>query len=425
MSPIPPRVAITKQGTVEGILDPSKNVVKFLNVPYGVVQERWRPAVKPEPWTEIRDATKQGPVSPQPTFETRFSRAINTYSQFDFDDEITDFDEKNCLNLNIFVHESTLAVTTPTSSSSPSTTAENNTQPGQKTAAVIVFIHGGGFRDGANAMDVYDGSNLVKRSVEQLGRPVIVVTMNYRLNFHGFFACPELLEDIKNDPKLASATDYDRAAGNWGLMDQRMALEWVRDHIHSFGGDSSNVTAFGESAGAVSTNYHMLIRQHHGLFHRAIMMSCAMNSAPAIRAEVEGRLYFDYLVEHFKIPKELSGKEKLDRLRLIPGRELGQAAASSKLRMFTPYVDGVIVPEDVRLWTHKTEQYDQGVKAAIVGDTKEEGSMFVDAMGATTVQGWSRLREKFCPPSKEGHAEWDEIYGAVSNEDQACKASAR
>ncbi|KAG0041342.1 hypothetical protein BGZ83_001966, partial [Gryganskiella cystojenkinii] len=410
MSPTPPRVTIAKQGTVEGLLDPSKNVAKFLNIPYGVVQERWRPAVKPESWSGIRDATKQGPVSPQPSVETRFCHVINSYSQFDFDDDTTDFDAENCLNLNIFVHENTLKAASASST---------------QNAAVMVFIHGGGYKDGTHAMDIYDGSNLVRRSVANLDRPVIVVTMNYRLNFHGFFACPELLEDIKNDPKLASATDYDRAAGNWGLMDQRMALEWVRDHIHSFGGDASNVTVFGESYGSTSINYHMLIPQHRGLFHRAIMQSCAMNSAPAIRAEVEGKLYFDFLVEHFKIPKELSGKEKLERLRHIPGKELGLASASNKLWMFTPYVDGTMILEDVRLWTHKTEQYDQGVKTVIVGDTREEGSMFIEAMGATTVQGWTRLREKFCPPNQESLTEWDEVYGPVSNEDQARKASER
>ncbi|KAG0042544.1 hypothetical protein BGZ83_000339, partial [Gryganskiella cystojenkinii] len=151
MHPAPPRVTITDQGTVEGLLDPLKHVVKFLNVPYGVARERWRPAVKPESWSGIRDTTKQGPVSPQPTFETRASRRINSYSQFDFDDDTTEFDGENCLNLNIFVHENTLAAA--------STSIVNDASQRQK-AAVMVYIHGGQYRDGANAMDVFDGSNL-------------------------------------------------------------------------------------------------------------------------------------------------------------------------------------------------------------------------------------------------------------------------
>lgn len=62
MSPSPPRVDIATQGTVEGKLDSSKRVVRFLNIPYATVQERWRPAIKPQPWSGIRDATKQGYV---------------------------------------------------------------------------------------------------------------------------------------------------------------------------------------------------------------------------------------------------------------------------------------------------------------------------------------------------------------------------
>ena len=253
---------------------------------------------------------------------------------------------------------------------------------------------------------------------------MIVVTLNYRMNFHGFFACPELVEDLKADPRYSSSA-YDQAAGNWGLMDQRLAFEWVHAHIGAFGGDITNITAFGESVGAVSINYHMLIPQHHGLFHRAIMQSCAMTSAPAIRAEVEGRLYWDFLIDHFKVPEELSGKEKLERLRRIPGQELAQAAASSKLRMFTPYVDGTIVSEDVRLWTHRTELYDRGVKAVIVGEMKDEGAMFVDSLGTSTVEGWARVTEKYCPPDTESRQKWERFYGPIIEDKDAIRQSAK
>lgn len=244
------------------------------------------------------------------------------------------------------------------------------------------------------------------------------------MNFHGFFACPELVEDLKSDPRYASSA-YDQVAGNWGLMDQRLAFEWVYTHIGAFGGDIHNITAFGESVGAVSINYHMLIPHHRGLFHRAIMQSCAMASAPAIRADVEGRLYWDYLIDYFKIPQELSSKEKLERLRQIPGKELGQAAASNKLRMFTPYVDGTMVPEDVRLWTHKSDLYDRGVKAVIVGGMKEEGSMFVDALGSPTVQGWARITEKYCPPDAQSREKWHRIYGPIVEDKDAVRSSAK
>ncbi|KAG0221266.1 Alpha/Beta hydrolase protein [Mortierella sp. GBAus27b] len=402
MASTSPRVHIVDQGTVEGSLDPKKGIVRFLNIPFGVVHERWRPASNPEPWTGIRDATKQGPVSPQPKGPSRYSRAINTYSDFDFDDETTVFSERDCLNLNIFVHEDTLKQA--------------------QGAAVMVYIHGGGFRDGANAMDLFDGGNLVHRSVE-LGRPVVVVVINYRLNFIGNFTCPELVAELQADPRLTS--DYERSSGNWSLMDQKLAFEWVHKHIHSFGGQASNITAFGESVGAVCINYHMLISQHRGLFRRGIMQSCSMNSAPAVRPEVEGKVYLDYLVDHFNIPKDLSGKEKLERLKKVSDVELGLAADSTKLRMFTPYVDGTIVPEDVRLWVHKTDLYDNGVTAMMVGETKDEGAMFVESMGATTVQAWPRVYDKYCPPDAESRDLWEAVFGKVESDDDARHASIR
>ncbi|KAF9395732.1 hypothetical protein CPC16_007101 [Podila verticillata] len=404
MSPSPPRIRIPKQGIIEGALDEQKGVVRFLNVPYATVHERWRPASKPDPWEGVRDATKQGPVPHQPTSETRFSKAINTYSEHDFDDATTHFDEKHCLNLNIYVSWDSL-------------------QKGQcapQRAAVMVYLHGGGFRDGANAMDLYDGVNLVAESVI-IGRPVIVVVPNYRLNFFGFFSCPELVEDVRSDPKLQPG--YEHSTGNWGLMDQKLALEWVRQNIGMFGGQADNITAYGESVGGVSVNYHMLISQHRGLFERGIIQSCAMASAPAIRPEMEGRLYFDYLTDYFNIPKELARKEKLEILKNVPASELGQAANSPKLRMFTPFIDGIVIPEDVRKWVHRTEHYDPGVKAVIVGDMKDDGSLFVGSLASLTREGWGRVFEKYCPPDPQSRQAWEAVYGAVTTDEDAVYAS--
>ncbi|KAF9897721.1 Cocaine esterase [Lobosporangium transversale] len=405
------QIHIANQGVIQGALDPNKDVVRFLNVPFGVVQERWRPAVKPEPWTGVRDATKLGPVCPQPKGEVRFSRVINSYSLIDFDDETTKFDEKNCLNLNVFVHEDTLKKEVTEAA-----------QAKGKGVAVIVYIHGGGFSDGANVMELYDGSNLVRQATK-LGRPVIVVVPNYRLNFHGFFSCPELIADIESDPNLK--TDYERATGNWGLQDQRLAFEWVHNNIAAFGGDPSNITAMGQSAGAISINCHTLTPQHHGLFHRAIMHSGAMTTLAAIRPHVEGKIYFDYLVNHFNIPKELSGKEKLELLKKVPGKELGQIASSAKIRMFAPYVDGVMIPEDVRLRIHKTDMFDQGVRAVMIGATLHEMIMFVSALGVETVEGLPRLYEKFCPPDETSRQLWEKVYGKPKTDSDAKRMCAR
>jgi para-nitrobenzyl esterase len=118
---------------------------------------------------------------------------------------------------------------------------------------VMVWIHGGAFNFGSGS--VYDGSQFAKQGV-------VVVTVNYRLGRAGWFAHPAL-----------TAENSKGLLGNYGLMDQVAALEWVKDNIKAFGGDPKNVTMFGESAGAISVNYLMLAPQAKGLFAKAMAES--------------------------------------------------------------------------------------------------------------------------------------------------------
>jgi para-nitrobenzyl esterase len=118
---------------------------------------------------------------------------------------------------------------------------------------VMVWIHGGAFIFGSGS--TYDGTQFAKQDV-------IVVTVNYRLGRAGWFAHPALTAENKKGP-----------LGNYGLMDQIAALEWVQDNIAGFGGNKNNVTIFGESAGAISINYLMLAPQARGLFDKAIAQS--------------------------------------------------------------------------------------------------------------------------------------------------------
>jgi para-nitrobenzyl esterase len=132
---------------------------------------------------------------------------------------------------------------------------------------VMVWIHGGAFLFGSGS--VYDGSQFARRGV-------IVVTVNYRLGRAGWFAHPALTAENPKGP-----------LGNYGLMDQIAALQWVKDNIDAFGGDKKNVTIFGESAGAISVNYLMLAPQAKGLFNKAIAESGFGRLAAAPIAGVE------------------------------------------------------------------------------------------------------------------------------------------
>lgn len=116
---------------------------------------------------------------------------------------------------------------------------------------VMVYIHGGCFFEGTGTPFLYGADYFVEENI-------VFVGINYRLNIEGF-----LCLGIKEAP------------GNAGLKDQIASLEWVRDNIKAFGGDPSNVTLFGESAGAVSTSFLILSPLAKGLFHKAILQSGA------------------------------------------------------------------------------------------------------------------------------------------------------
>lgn len=117
---------------------------------------------------------------------------------------------------------------------------------------VMVWIHGGAFVTGAGSE--YDPTKLVEEGIT-------VVTINYRLGALGFLSHPEL------------SAESGEGSGNYGLMDQQFALQWVQDNIESFGGNPDNVTIFGESAGGHSVTSQMVATGHEGLFHKAIIQS--------------------------------------------------------------------------------------------------------------------------------------------------------
>ena len=120
---------------------------------------------------------------------------------------------------------------------------------------VMVWIYGGGFQAGGSSEPRQDGAILARKGV-------VAVSMNYRLGLFGFFAHPELAAETPNG-----------TTGNYGLMDQIAALQWVQKNIAAFGGDPHNVTIFGESAGSYSVSALMASPMTRGLIHRAIGQS--------------------------------------------------------------------------------------------------------------------------------------------------------
>ena len=131
---------------------------------------------------------------------------------------------------------------------------------------VLLFIHGGGFVGGSQIVkvagrEIYDPTNLVRASIG-FGKPIVVVTINYRVGILGFAACKELQEFNAANKEPFS---------NYGLHDQRRALEWVGRYIREFGGDPNNVTIYGNSAGGASCHYQIFSKEK--MFQRAIISS--------------------------------------------------------------------------------------------------------------------------------------------------------
>ena len=120
-----------------------------------------------------------------------------------------------------------------------------------KNAPVFFWIHGGGLTSGTSKETLYDGARLAARGV-------IVVSINYRLGVLGFLAHPQLSNESPQ-----------KISGNYGLLDQIEALRWVNRNISAFGGDASNVTIAGESAGGLSVMYLMASPVARGLFAKA------------------------------------------------------------------------------------------------------------------------------------------------------------
>src|SRR2546430_932701 len=261
----------TETGIVEGKMQDSSRV--FLGIPYAappIGELRWKAPAPPAAWQGVRDATKFGARCMQG----------NIFSDMVFRDAGP---SEGWLMLNVW----------------------NSANVAKKKLPVMVWIHGGGFVAGATSEPRQDGATLAEQGV-------VVVSMNYRMGIFGFFELPELIKDSGKN-----------AAGNYGLLDQVAALEWVKKNIAAFGGDPGNVTIFGESAGSFSVSELMASPLAKGLFQRAIGESGAdfsQRSEPAVTLA-------DRAKNNAEDAKKALGADSLKELRAIPADKLLEAVS--------------------------------------------------------------------------------------------------
>jgi para-nitrobenzyl esterase len=227
-----------KGGRVSGIAAKKPGIIAFKGIPFAappVGNLRWAAPKPATPWSGVLKADKFSASCIQTIVQ---ERKPWTY-EFMAHNEIGE----DCLYLNVW---------TPAKSAS-------------EKRPVFVYIYGGGFSEGSAAVPVYDGEGLASKGL-------VVVTFNYRVGILGFFNHPEL-----------SAESEHHSSGNYGLLDQVAALQWIHENIAAFGGDPNRVTIAGQSAGASSVHALTASPLAKGLFHRGIEESgSSMGSAGPI-----------------------------------------------------------------------------------------------------------------------------------------------
>ncbi|MGG1945264.1 carboxylesterase family protein [Trinickia sp. NRRL B-1857] len=281
-------------GIVEGVKlqGQYKDVRVFRGIPYAappVDDLRFREPQSVARWAGVRSAKQFGPRCMQPNVAGKPDFRSTTMSE-------------DCLYLNVW---------TPASSASTK-------------LPVLVFFHGGGFVSGDGSESRYDGANLASRGI-------VAVTLNYRLGVFGFLA-----------PAGVAGESSQGTAGNFGWLDQLAALRWVRQNIAQFGGDPSQVTIAGTSAGSVSVSAHMSSPLSRGLFARAIGQSGGAFASQALWTREQSERAAAAFSSRV-------GATSLRQLRSLPAQTLLAATAqplrSEQPAMFEPSVDGYFLNE--------------------------------------------------------------------------------
>ena len=297
------------------------SVRMYGSIPYAgapVGERRWLPPQPVEPWDGVRDGSQLPPACPQGILPVPPGD-----QQGFFGPGSTRLDE-DCLYLNVW----------------------SAAAPGD-AAPVLFWIHGGGLRMGDGSSAAFDGSTLASRGV-------VVVTINYRLGALGYLAHPLLREE-----------SADGVSGNYGLLDQIAALEWVQRNIAAFGGDPQRVTIFGESAGSWSVNYLLATPLAEGLFAGAIGQSGGVfapgaGAAPRAEAEAAGeRIASAALGEGAEV--------SLAALRALPAADI-VAADSGRVLV---NIDGRVLHDSVNAIFAAGAQHDVPV---ILGANADEGT---------------------------------------------------
>ena len=338
----------------------------YKGIPYAappVGELRWKPPQPPEP-QELINCLEFKPICPQQPYadDSIYKQAPQPQSE-------------DCLYLNVWTGGK----------------ADEAKRP------VMVWIHGGALTRGSGSLPVYDGTNLARRGV-------VVVTINYRLGPFGFLAHPAL---SKESPHGSS--------GNYGILDQIAALQWVQKHIAGFGGDPDRVTIFGESAGSWSVCSLVATPLAKGLFHRAIGQSGGCFS-PMQYLKEERNGHKPAENGGLALARSLDCDKADDPLAAMRDKTAEEVlAATAKTPLLSraqANVDGWLFPEEINSLYAAGRQ---NPVAVIVGSNADEGTSLAGRLVPRNKAGMLAVAK-----SKYGDAleQFLEIY-PVTNDDDA------
>ena len=330
-------------GQVKGSYIENNEFVEFKGILYAAStagENRWKAPQDVVAWEGVKDCTAWGANAMQGT------QAPFSYWTEEFIVSSTEYNE-DCLNLNVWTKNVDTEANRP----------------------VIVYIHGGGFNSGGSSCEVYSGSQIAKQDV-------VYVSINYRVGIYGFFANTALKEE-----------DANGSAGNYGLMDQIKALEWVQENIEKFGGDPDNVTIMGQSAGASSVNYLSVSPVAKGLFKRAVA-----NSYDDINGAKMLVSYIGTMADRITANDAASANYTLEQIRAMTTEEVS-AARGRSVSAGGPCVDGYVVPKT----------YGEALAAGALGDIDVmTGIVDNDANdGATSFMDQMMLDRGFFPSAHD------------------------
>ncbi len=320
------------EGRVQGAALPvrrGKVVNVFKGIPYAappVGPLRWRPPQPVHAWPGVRPALQFGPDGPQAA-----NPLLRGPSQ-----------SEDCLYLNIW--------------------APDGAAPG--SLPVLVWFHGGGFVGGSGSDLRSDGALLAHRNL-------VVVSFNYRTGLFGFLAHPAL-----------SAESPDQVSGNYGLLDQVAALQWVQRNIAAFGGDPKRVTAFGVSAGSASISLLLASPRGQGLFQQAILHS--PGAARPLATLADAQQAGTSLGDDIEALRALPAQALFEKTPLLAPKVRGLTTP----RVLRPIRDGWLLPEDERpvFKAHRLH-----AMPLLVGSNADEGTQLTNAWPIDTLAQYKEL----------------------------------